>query len=276
MDNLCNVQLLPLGAPDLILDLLGAERTAWPASHLCRAGTVMGINESAVRVALTRLVAEGKVERAGRGAYRLNRAGPALSRAVDAWREKEAQRVAWNGEWIAVHDAAVLRSDKTAWRHHQLALSLRGFMEFYPSLHIRPDNLAGGVAAETARLAELGLAPQALVFRLTDASAEVQAAARRLWDAGVYKAHYTALRDALRESRRRLADMALEDAVRETLLVGRTVIAQLVRDPLLPPELLSPRPRQTLLQETRAYQDKALGLWRKWLGTLPPGRAAVR
>jgi phenylacetic acid degradation operon negative regulatory protein len=265
VDNLCNVSLLPPGAPDLILDLLGAGRGAWQARQLCRAGAVMGIAESAVRVALTRLVSDRKVERCGRGEYRLNRSGPPLSRAVDAWRQKEAEAVPWNGEWVAVHDAGVLRSDKTAWRHHHLALSLRGFVEFHPGLRIRPDNFTGGVPAEGARLEELGLSRSALVFRLTGLDAARQLAACKSWDVLAIANEYRQLRTALRESRKRLGRMPLEQAVRESLLAGRTVIAHLVRDPMLPAELMSPRLRQQLVEETRQYQDYAVRQWRRWL-----------
>lgn len=265
MDKVCNVPVAFPSAPDLILDLLVADGGTLSAQSLCRAGALMGIGESTLRVGLTRLAAEGKIARGERGNYSLDRRGAALSRAVDDWRHKQAQAVAWRGDWLAVHDAGVSRTDKTAWRHHGLALSLRGFAALRPGLHIRPDNLAGGLEAERAQLAALGLAPNALVFRLADLDDAAQAAARKLWNVRTLEADYRRLQTGLERSEKRLRTQKLETATRESLLLGRAVIAHLIRDPMLPAELMSPRPRTALLAATRRYQDKALVLWRKWL-----------
>jgi phenylacetic acid degradation operon negative regulatory protein len=73
------------------------------------------------------------------------------------------------------------------------------------------------------------------------------------------------LQAGLERSEKRLRTQRLEVATRESLLLGRAVIAHLIRDPLLPAELMSPEPRAALLTATRRYQDKALVLWRKWL-----------
>ena len=265
MDKICNVPVAIPSAPELILDLLVAHSGMLSAQSLCRAGALMGIGESTLRVALTRLASDGKIERSERGSYALNRAGPALSRTVDGWRQRGAQAVAWRHEWLAVHDAGVPRADKTAWRHHGLALSLRGFAPLQPGLHIRPDNLRGGLAAERDQLQGLGLSSSALVFRLADLDAATQAAARKLWNVRALATDYQRLQAGLERSEKRLGTRPLEAAVRESLLLGRAVIAHLIRDPLLPAELMSPAPRVALLAVARRYQDKARKLWRAWL-----------
>jgi phenylacetic acid degradation operon negative regulatory protein len=265
MDKVCNVPVAIPSAPELILDLLVADGGTLSSQALCRAGELMGIGESTLRVGLTRLAAEGKIARGERGSYALNRKGPALSRAVDDWRHKQAQAVAWRGDWLAVHDAGVPRADKTAWRHHALALSLRGFAALRPGLLIRPDNLAGGLEGERVQLAALGLSRTALVFRLADLDDAAQAAARKLWNVRALTADCSRLQAGLERSEKRLRTQRLEVATRESLLLGRAVIAHLIRDPLLPAELMSPEPRAALLAATRRYQDKALVLWRKWL-----------
>jgi phenylacetic acid degradation operon negative regulatory protein len=265
MDKICNVPVSVPSAPELILDLLVADGGTLSSQALCRAGALMGIGESTLRVGLTRLAAEGKIARGERGSYMLDREGTALARAVDDWRHKQAQAVAWQGDWLAVHDAGVARADKTAWRHHSLALSLRGFAVLRPGLHIRPDNLEGGLAAERAQLEGLGLSPAALVFRLADLDEAAQAAARKLWNVRALEAECRRLQTGLERSEKRLRTQSLEVAVRESLLLGRAVIAHLIRDPLLPAELMSAAPRAALLAATRRYQDKALQLWRKWL-----------
>ncbi|WP_198084651.1 PaaX family transcriptional regulator [Variovorax sp. E3] len=265
MDKICNVQVVMPSAPDLILDLLVADGGTLSSQALCRAGALMGIGESTLRVGLTRLAADGKIARGERGSYMLNRAGPALSRAVDDWRHKEAQAVAWQGDWLAVHDAGVARADKTAWRRHSLALSLRGFAALRPGLQIRPDNLAGGLEAERTQLEALGLSAHALVFRIADLDEAAQSAARKLWNVRTLEADSRRLQAGLERSEKRLRTQPLEVAVRESLLLGRAVIAHLIRDPLLPAELMPTAPRTALLAATRRYQDKARQLWRKWL-----------
>jgi phenylacetic acid degradation operon negative regulatory protein len=265
MDKVCNVSVAIPSAPELILDLLVAHGGTLPVQALCRAGALMGIGEPTIRVGLTRLAGEGKIERRERGSYALNLAGPALSRAVDDWQLKEAQTVPWRADWLAVHDTGVPRADKTAWRRHGLALALRGFAALRPGLQIRPDNLSGGLAAERIRLQELGLAHESLVFRLADLDAAALASARTLWDVQGLAASYRCLQAGLERSEQKLRTQKPEVAVRESLLLGRAVIGQLIRDPLLPFELMPSAPRIALRSTTRRYQETARRLWRRWL-----------
>ncbi len=272
MDAICNVPVERPTAPDLILDLLVANGRVLPVQALCRAGALMGISDATMRVGLTRLASQGKITHSARGAYGLNRGGPALARDIDDWRRKGAQTVAWRGRWLAVQDAGVPRSDKTAWRRHSLALQLRGLAPFQAGLHLRPDNLRGGVDAVRAQLLELGLAPQALVFCLDGLDAERSAQAHALWDVAAYRKDYRRLQRALQDSGQRLPAMGLADAARESLLLGRAVIAYLVRDPLLPPEWMADDARTALVQQMQAYQDAAVCVWRDFMG-LPAGAA---
>ncbi|KIQ28443.1 PaaX family transcriptional regulator [Variovorax paradoxus] len=265
MEKICNVLVALPSAPDLILDLLVADRGMLTAQAICRAGALMGIGESTIRVGLTRLAGEGKIARSERGSYVLDRTGAPLARAVDGWYRRGSQTVAWREDWIAVHDTDVPRADKTAWRRHGLALSLRGFAALQPGLHIRPDNLKGGLAAERDHLAGLGLSARAIVFRLSDLDAASQSAARKLWNVRLLAAEYQRLQRGLERSEKRLRTAPLEVAIRDSLLLGRAVIAHLIRDPLLPAELMSPAPRAELLALMRRYQDQARKLWHAWL-----------
>lgn len=265
METICNIGVASPAAPDLILDLLMAHGGSLPVSVMCRAGSLMGMTPTAIRVGLTRLVDQGKIAHNARGSYALNRSGPALARDVDDWQHKGAQAVAWCGHWLAVQDAGVLRSDKTAWRRHSLALELRGLVPFQPGLHVRPDNLRGGVSAVRSQLLELGLAPQALVFRVDGLDAARQAEACRLWDVEALLANYQRQHKALEQSSRRLLKIKLDAAVRESLLLGRAVISSLVRDPLLPPELMTSDAHAALVQRMKDYQREAVGLWQTWM-----------
>jgi phenylacetic acid degradation operon negative regulatory protein len=265
MDTACNIARRKPKAPEVILDLLMANGTALSSQVLCRAGAVMQLSETAVRVALTRLCEQGKLGQPARGVYAISAASRPLFRDVDAWRRKEESMVAWNGDWVAVHDTLVQRSDKTAWRHHCLALALRGFARFEPGLQLRPDNLAGGIVALRSGLAGLGLSPQATVFRLTGLDEVRHARAGGLWKADALIRQYAALAGALDAHTEVLRQNGVVETLRESLLLGREAIGLLVRDPLLPPELMPPQARQTLMAAAARYQDAARRLWRHWI-----------
>jgi phenylacetic acid degradation operon negative regulatory protein len=266
MDRIGNIEIERPKAHDLVLDLMIADGKPLSAENLCRAGGLFGIGGTAVRVALTRLVASRKIMRLGRGLYTIDPSGPALSRAIDDWQQRHVRTTTWNADWLAVHDSTVMRSHKTAWRRHSLALALRGFAALRPTLHIRPDNLAGGLQAERAQLAALGVAASALVFRLADLDPLEQSRAAALWDVRRLTAEHRALRSALGKSQRMLRRRPMDAALCESLMLGRTVIGYLLREPVLPAEMMSPVSRIQLVEATKAYQDEALGLWRQWLG----------
>jgi phenylacetic acid degradation operon negative regulatory protein len=265
MDTICNIERRKPKAPELILDLLMANGAPLSSFALCRAGVIMDINEATVRVALNRLCEQGKIGQPARGVYAISAAPRPLFRDVDTWRSKERSMTAWNGDWVAVHDTLVQRSEKTAWRRHCLALALRGFAEFEPGLQLRPDNLEGGIAALRARLAELGLSPQATLFRLTGLDEARQARVKGLWKVDALHRQYTAMAAALDAHAEVLGQEETTGALRESLLLGREAIGLLVRDPLLPPELMAPQARQTLMAAAIRYQDEARRHWRNWI-----------
>lgn len=257
-------------APELVLDLLVADGGTLSAAAICRAGALMGIEAQVVRVALTRLLAQGKIIRSGRGSYVIERRRHALADAVDRWWRHQHHQLPWQGGWIAVIDGDVRRQDQKTWRRHQLALQLRGFAALSPGLWLRPDNLRGGVKAEQASVRTLGLAPQALVVRMEGLDAQARNRADRLWDSLQLPQRYSAMADSLQESARRLPAMPLADATRESLLLGRHTIAALLRDPLLPAELMDGEPREHLTQLMRSYQRQARKVCRAFLAQTNP------
>ena len=225
------------------MDLLVGSGDPLGAAALCRVGELFGLRAPVVRVALTRLLAQGKIERAGRGLYVATRGRQELIEVVDGWWQRHAARRTWRGDWIGVVDGEVQRQDKRTWRKHQLALQLRGLARLSPGLWLRPDNLKGGVATERARLQALGLAPRARVLTLRGLDEATLAQAQSLWRADDLPQRHAALAEALARSSQRLPRLPLPDATHECLSLGRRVIAHLLRDPLLPSELMDPRPR---------------------------------
>jgi phenylacetic acid degradation operon negative regulatory protein len=266
MDIFHNIEHGEPSAADLVLDLLITH----PEPHmtvqsLARAGEIMGLSTPSVRVALTRLLGQDRIVKTGRGCYALQLQGNAVHYEVQHWFEKESRLIPWSGGWLAVHDSAVPRADKTAWRHHLRALELNGFRAPAAGLSVRPDNLDGGIDAMRAALLRLGLAPGSLVFCASRFDDDAIARMKGLWDVPALSA---ACLDGLRlikDSGARLARMKPEAAAREALLVGRAVIRSIVRDPLLPEAIQPTAPRRALIEATRAYQKRARAIWQQLL-----------
>ncbi len=256
----------PPSAADLMLDLLAAaDGGRLTVQDLCRGGAAMGLGEAVVRVALTRLGQQNKIRKVDRGAYTIHPARRSLQEDVEHWLDRLNWMVTWRGRWIAVHDPELARLSKTQLRHHRRALALRGFRTWTPGLHLRPDNLRGGVQAMRAQLYDLGLVENTPVFvasQLTEAQTQ---AVMKLWDVGALQANYTDLLKQLNASEkglRKLDDLA---AARECLLLGRHVISQIVRDPLLPKEMMGGSERQVLIERTQAYQTRSKAIWARVL-----------
>lgn len=247
---------------NLILNLLLASDGApMPVREAVSACALFGIRENSVRVALARLAAAGMVEAVGRGAYRLGPAASGLAADVSTWRDA-GQRVAdWNGAWIAAHVGSLGRSDRVALRSRQRALALLGMRELDRGLHVRPDNLVGGVGAVRARLLKLGLDTDAAVFVARDFDAVRERRARALWDG-------KALNKGYRETRRRLEDwlaragkLAPDVAARESFLLGNDAIRQLVFDPLLPAPLVDVDARSAFVDTVQQFDRAGHAIW---------------
>src|SRR2546427_11593325 len=77
-------------AKTVILDLLATLREgSMPVRALVAAGALFDLDENNVRVALTRLLAAGLVERDERGRYRAGERAGAVGRRIARWRRIE-------------------------------------------------------------------------------------------------------------------------------------------------------------------------------------------
>jgi phenylacetic acid degradation operon negative regulatory protein len=252
----------------LILNLLlAAQGQPLMARDAVASCELFGIRENSARVTLVRLSTAGLIEAAGRGAYRLGPNGTGLAAEVATWRDADRRVREWTGGWIAVHVGALGRSDRVALRARDRALALVGLRELDRGLHVRPDNLVGGVAAARERLYKLGLDPSAPVFVANDLDARRELRARKLWDG-------KALTKSYRDTRRRLADwlervdeFEPQVAARESFLLGNKAIRQLVFDPLLPAPLVDVTERRSFVETVVRYDRAGRAIWRRLLST---------
>ena len=223
--------------------------------------------QGAQGVALARAVAAGQLATPRRGAYALSAQSRPLADEVGRWRSLEDQIVEWRGDWLAVHVGATGRSDRPALRARERAFGILGLAEFERGLHLRPDNLAGGVASLRERLAHL--VPQGTelgtVFVLGGLAAADAERAAALWDAAALDAHYrdtTARLSAWLEGARALP---LERAARESFELGHAAIRSLVFDPLLPAPLVDAAARSRFIKTVARFDDAGKAVWQRFL-----------
>lgn len=258
--------LRQLSASALVLSLLSvAPRQTVPVQALIAAGRLFGITERGIRVALNRLDAEAKVRKLARGLYGFADGAEGIRREVARWIEAEDRAVDWTGAWIAVYTGDVSRTDRKRLRRHEGALRLRGFRALKQDLWIRPDNLRGGVQAVATDLRALGLAEASLAFVASRFSPSEDPAAKDLWDSASLAEDYSRLIDALKSSEERAASLSIDQAMVETLSIGRYVVRHILLDPLLPKALLATDDRYRLVEQMRQYDLLGKRLWQAFL-----------
>jgi len=256
-------------AKSFVLDLLSTlRRGAMPVRALVESAALFGIAEGSVRVALSRLLGAGLVERDERGLYRLGSAAAPVSRRVATWRDLDARLRPWSGGWIGVFDARTATTTSRALqRRSERALRLSGFRSLTRGLSVRPDNLAGGVARLREELAALGLAPGAVVCEMRELDPVSDARARKLWDAEELLAVYRRHRQQLDVSTRRLRGREAEVAMVESFRVGGAVLRLLAHDPLLPEPIVVAAERSALVAAMRDYDAIGRASWSGFLSS---------
>jgi phenylacetic acid degradation operon negative regulatory protein len=251
-------------AKRIILELLSAaDDHECGAASLVAAGKLLGVTENNVRVALTRLVADGTVELGSRGVYQLGRKSLALTRQVTSWRELEKQVRRWDGSWVCVA-LAKLDDDRGAARRR--ALRLLGFRALDRHLALRPDNLEGGVDALRDRLYALGLDSASIVFRATDFDAETDERARRLWQPDRLSASYHATRERIDRWLVAVTDLPLRTAAREAFFFGGDVLRMILFDPRLPEPLVDVAARRALVDAGKRLDTAGRRIWAQLIG----------
>ena len=208
----------PLTARSAILSLLlGAHPPEAPGSSIVGWGRALGVNEPAVRVALTRMVAAGDLDRTD-SVYRLSRRLLRRQERQDAAIEQRTQP--WSGDWHAaavtvVGAGAAARADLRQRMVASRFCELReGFWMRPANLHWSPDPaVAGSLETMTVRPARPAAELASALFDL---------------DGWAATAHGLT------------ATLAAAEHLAERIAIAAAVVRHLVADPLLPDDLLPP------------------------------------
>lgn len=256
-----------LTAKSVVLDLLSASEDGESnARELIAACGLFDLKENSVRVALARLSADGTIEATSRGAYKIGPDAEVIARQVGAWRHVEQRVRRWDGGWVCVHGARLGRAERAAGRRRERALRMLGMREVRAGLEVRPDNLEGGVAGVRARLAALGLGPDAAVFRAESFDDVLDAKARCAWNGRALDLGYKKTRERLERWMERAPRLDLETAARESFLLGGEAIRQIVFDPLLPEPLVDVGARKAFVETAVRYDAVGRRIWRRLHG----------
>ncbi|GAA3669211.1 PaaX family transcriptional regulator C-terminal domain-containing protein [Nocardioides ginsengisoli] len=232
--------LPPLSARSVMLSLLlGSHPDRMSAADLVRAGEHFGIPAATARVALTRAVAAGDLQRVD-GDYVLGERLAARQRHQDeAVLDAET---GWDGGWEM---AVVVVSGRTGAERAALRDRLTSYRlaELREGVWTRPANLR--------RPREY--ADELVLSTFTVRPDEAPAAlARQLWDLGAWAA----------DARRLLARLEATREPAPRLAVAAHVVRQLAADPLLPAVLLpADWPAAAMRTAYAAYQDELRSLW---------------
>ncbi|CAJ1494078.1 PaaX family transcriptional regulator C-terminal domain-containing protein [[Mycobacterium] kokjensenii] len=194
--------------------LLGAHPASATAAELIRLTADFEIKETALRVALTRLVAAGDLVRSASG-YGLSERLLARQRRQDAALNPQARH--WGGAWLAVVITSIGCDARTR-AALRAGLSERRFAELREGFWMRPDNID----------VELGPDLSAHTRLLTARDERPAELAAKLWD----------LDEWSRVGHELLTAMADAEDVPGRFMVAAAMVRHLRRDPVLPPELL--------------------------------------
>ena len=210
------VDVRPLTARSAILSvLLGAHPPAASGSEIVSWGLSVGISEPAIRVALSRMVGAGDLERS-QGVFIL--APRLVERQVRQDGALDQQVSSWDGRWLlAVTTAA--GNDAATRAHLRRQMVLARFGELREGVWMRPTNIDWQPSAE--------LAPRLEVMTADPGSPPAELAAR-LFDLDGWASRGDAL----------AAAFAAAPEMGDRLAVAAAIVRHLTADPLLPGVML--------------------------------------
>ncbi len=237
--------------------LLGTHPPRMPAPALVRAGALFGLEEGAVRTALSRMVAAGDATRDDDGWYELT------GELAERQRRQEASRSATTLEWSGAWTQAVVEpggrsaADRAALRR---AMGRLRMAELRDGVWLRPDNLPMDDDRTESRSV---VAPFTRWFRVhPDDDADL---ATRLWDLPSWGEHAVDLRREMARLLERL-DAGDVDALAPGFVLSAAVLRHFNADPLLPRELLDRRwPGDALRADYKRYDRAYRDLLAGWL-----------
>lgn len=250
-----------LSAKALLLDLLRmVQPMALPVSLLVSAGRVLGINENALRVNITRLISKQQIEQDERGYYRLGKESAAHDTWLRQWQAGEARVSVWKGDWLVLNSSQALKTkDQQALNkmvHHF------GFRELMSGIWIRPNNLVRTIAQLSEQIAKLAHVNDfVIIVSQQIIQPNKKNSFESLWDSALLEAQYQEIISCLEQGIAEVKNLSIEDAFRNSYFIGAEVHHRLALDPLLPKELVNVNLRKKVAERFAAYDAQYRSAW---------------
>lgn len=229
--------------------------------HFIQWGRLFGIDDAATRVAVGRLLKHKLIKVVTRGTYTMGPEGRVTADAASSWVLAEKFLGPWSGDWLIVHTSHLARTNKTALRSRERVFRFYGFAEYVSGLWCRPANYLEPTIRTRDRLVSLGLDPLAVVMRVSETPGIEVEELFKLWPRNQIEMGYKGLSQAMKVSSRRLNKLTIEEAARETFLVGEAVIRQINSDPLLPDPMINTGLRRSLIEQMIQYDNLGRQIW---------------
>ncbi len=261
----CNMTIAKMNARDLIIDLLlGLQGGAISIKQIIVAARLFDISENSIRVAVTRLSSDGVIEAIERGIYQFTVQSHEWADVMLNRKQGIKQTKNWNHQYLAVLTGALGRVDRTALNRRERALKHFGFKELEQGIYIRPDNLAIGFDALFSELKSSGLEESAKICQINHFDATTLANLPKLWATQTLNQNYEKYAQMIQQWLATVSQLSLEDAARESLLLGRQTISLLMNDPLLPEDFVDVQLRQQFAASVQQLDQTGLDAWRKF------------
>lgn len=253
-------------ARKLLLKLLGSrENIQMNASAAVRVGALFGISENNIRVTLTRLQSMQLITPVERGFYQLGSSGVRFAKEIHQWRDDETHLVPWHHNWVVAQTNLLPKSDKKQQRTNERALKLMGMKRLACDIFVRPNNISGGASEVRNKLYALGLSNKVMVFNASDFDKKTQSKAMGLWSYLNLESLYEEGCKEIEQSLARLPSLTLEEATKESYVIGDRALYHLVFDPLLPSPLVNVQMRERYRELVKHYDDVGAEIWHRFL-----------
>lgn len=253
----------------LILELLDADAAMMcNGNRLIAAGGIFGFSTNQMRVALSRLVADGLLAKPQRGRYQLTGESIAMRNEIQRWQQLEAQLRPWHKDWCALVTGNLAAESSTRFRAQTRALKLRGLQRWRPGIWVRPNNLAGGLNQLCEDVSTLGLDAIAGSYLMNETNKDCERSLRILWDTKAINRNYQLRIKQTNAAIKRLETSKTTAVLAETLEFGGDMIRALLMDPLLPDTLLGNSYREQLIAGVKRYDTAGRTLWQQFIQQL--------
>ncbi|HBL19701.1 MAG: PaaX family transcriptional regulator [Gammaproteobacteria bacterium] len=253
-------------ARKLLLKLLGSrENIQMNAASAVRVGALFGISENNIRVTLTRLQSMQLITLVERGYYALGENGKQFAKEISQWRSAEDSLMSWGNDWVVAQTNTLPKSDKKQQRTNERALKLVGMRKLVSDMYIRPNNILDGAKGVRGKLQTLGLSKKVMVFSATDFEDKMHNKAMELWRQDDLEGLYRNGCEEIEQSLKHLHRLPLEEATKESYVVGDSALYRLVFDPLLPSPLVDVALRKRYRDLVKHYDDVGAEIWHRFL-----------